>query len=89
MIERLWIGEVANPLDGNVDVLVTLSDGRGYAFTAFTPGNVARVMAQEGLGHFVCDDLLLVRDLNEPTIRAAVEDVVANYDLDRHGIRQG
>lgn len=85
MITKLWIGE---PSGGNTDVLVMLEDGRGYAFTAFTPDEVSRLMKQEGLTHFVCEDILLVSDLSEKTIRTAVEDLVANHDLDRYGIKQ-
>lgn len=85
MIASLWVGE---PSGGNTDVLIKLSDGRGYAFTAFTPAEVERLMKEEGLTHFVCEDLLLVRDLSEATIRKAVEDLAAHHDLDRYGVRQ-
>lgn len=85
MIASLWVGE---PTGGNTDVLVRLKDGRGYAFTAFTPDEVNRLMKEEGLTHFVCEDLLLVADLSEATVRRAVEDLLENHDIDRYGIRQ-
>lgn len=88
MIHSLWIGEVENPAEGNTDLLVTLEDGRKYAFTAFTPGEVQRLMKAEGMTHFVCEDLLLVSDLSEVTLRRAVENMAENHDIDRYGIRQ-
>ncbi|GMU56405.1 MAG: hypothetical protein AMXMBFR33_55510 [Candidatus Xenobia bacterium] len=88
MIRSLWIGEVENPAEGNTDLLVTLEDGRTYAFTAFTPGEVQRLMKAEGMTHFVCEDLLLVSDLSEATLRRAAQDLAENHDLDRYGIRQ-
>lgn len=85
MITSLWVGE---PSGGNTDVLVKLEDGRGYAFTAFTPEEIGRLMQAEGLTHFLCEDMLLVKDLQEATIRKAIEDLVENYNLDKYGIRQ-
>ena len=87
MIRTLWLGDVGeNPRNGNADVHVTLEDGRGYSFTAFTPSNLALQMEQEGAGHFVCPDLLVVRELTEANVRAAVEEILADHDIARFGI---
>ncbi|MHB2019688.1 MAG: hypothetical protein ACYCW6_22315 [Candidatus Xenobia bacterium] len=87
MIRSIWMGEVSNLQNDNTDVIVELQDGRKYTFTAFTPTNLVTQMAREGQGWFVCDDLLVVRELTEENVRGAVEQILQTGDIERSGIR--
>ena len=87
MIRSVWLGEVSNLQNDNTDVIVELEDGRKYAFTAFTPTNLVTQMAREGQGWFVCEDLLIVRELTEDNVRGAVEQILQTQNIDRFGIR--
>ncbi|HEY4003314.1 MAG TPA: hypothetical protein VGO93_30885 [Candidatus Xenobia bacterium] len=88
MIQSLWMGEVSNVTNDNTDVIVTLSDGRAYAFTAYTPTSLLAQMARDNLPFLVCEDLLVVRELTEANVRAAIEHILETYDIERLGIRQ-
>lgn len=89
MIEGIELGARGdNPLNDNTDITVKLSDGRSYAFTAFTPLNLMTMMDKEKLGYFLCPDMLVLRELSEANVRAAVEEMIEDGELDRYGILQ-
>lgn len=85
MIRSIWLSDEGS---GNADVIAELEDGRKYAFTAFTPEDLARQMRAEGVGHFVVPDLLVVREVSQANVRAAVEEILAEGDIERAGLRQ-
>jgi len=85
LIREIRIGA---PVDDNADVIVILVDGHGYAFTAFTPRGIEKQMTREQMAHFYVEDLLIVRDFHEATVRAALEDIASRDRLDPGGIRQ-
>lgn len=86
---NLWIGEIVGTArDGNADVLATLEDGRAFAFTAFTPEALRRAMEEENSGSFVCEDLMVLREINEQNVREAIEEMSALASLDRFGVLQ-
>lgn len=89
MIASIELGERGeNPLNDNVDVRVQLQDGRSFAFTAFTPLNLMTQMDREGLGYFLCPDMLVLRELSEANIQAAVEEMLEDGEIERYGILQ-
>jgi hypothetical protein len=89
MIESVWIGQVGDDDEGaNADVVVRLKDGRAYAFTAFTPQALARQMQQDQVGYFLCEDLLVLADITEEHVRAAVADMLDSDSIERFGILQ-
>lgn len=59
--------------DGNLDLLIRLSDGREYSFTAFTPRNAQEVMEKEKWKSLISPGLLIVLALNKACILDAIE----------------
>ena len=89
MIKEVWISEpIVDIHHDTADVILTLDDGRSYSFTAWTPQSLSDYFEREGQSCLICEDLLVVRELTPETIRAAMERLAANYDLERYGIRQ-
>lgn len=79
-----------DPADDNVDVEVTFEDGRRYGATCFTLRNIARLMENyvatgecAGGLYFWCVDLVVIRDVSQPSIEKCVAHLVAEGDLDR------
>jgi hypothetical protein len=79
------IGDIADPQDGNIDLLVELEDGRAFTFTAFTPANLARLLGDRL--SFVSPGLLVVRCLSDEALRAAVADAVVQ-GIEQFGVLQ-
>lgn len=89
MIRSLWMSEAGeNRVNANADVLVELEDGRRYAFTAYTPLNLMSLMDREKLGYFVSDGMLVVRELTEENVRAAITEILDEHDPERFGVLQ-
>ena len=86
MITSVWIGPVENHLNDNTDVKVELQDGRTFSFTAFTPLNLMTMMNAEPSGHFLCEDMLVLREINEANVRSAVEEMLEDNNIERFGI---
>jgi len=86
VIQSVSIGPIENHLNDNADVSVVLSDGRTYSFTAFTPLNLMTLMNQEPSAYFLCEDMLVLREINEANVRAAVEEMLEDGNIDRFGV---
>jgi hypothetical protein len=86
VIQSIFIGPIENHLNDNADVTVTLRDGRTYSFTAFTPLNLMTLMNQESSAYFLCEDMLVLHQINEANVRAAVEEMLEDDNIDRFGI---
>ena len=85
---------ILTPEDENADVHVQLDDGREYAGTLYTPANITSLLhkfersGECALGRYFWDPtMLVVRDLTEETIRAAIEDLVATGDIEKIFVR--
>jgi hypothetical protein len=70
----------ANPDDDNLDVHVTLEDGREFTFVFATPNNVYSCMEREGIDYFFGSPMILVRSLTADNIERAVQAIVAEDD---------
>ena len=89
MIQSVVIAEKSeNPLNDNTDVTVHLTDGRSYAFTAYTPLNLMSMMDQEKIGYFLSPDMLVVREISEANVRDAVQEMLEDEEIERYGILQ-
>ena len=72
----------------NVDVEITLSDKRVFSATFFTLKNIERLLSiykttgecANGL-YFWAQDMIIVNDLDEPTLRKAVNDLIDSEEL--------
>lgn len=80
-----------NVFDDNVDVVVTLSAGERRTVTFFTINNIERLMRGFGASgecssgrYFWAKDMVIVRDLEEETIRQVVDEMVLNGEYERH-----
>jgi len=79
------VGDIGNPLDDNVDLIVQLADGRRFSFTAFTPANLTRLMRRRL--SFVSPGLLVVASLAEESLIDAIEDAV-EQGIEQFGVLQ-
>ena len=75
--------------DSNCDVMVTLGDGRRFVGTFFTLTNIRTLMARyRGTGecargsYFWASDMIIVDELSEETIRATVQDLIEEGELE-------
>lgn len=79
------IGDVADPVEDNIDLLVDLKDGRTFSFTAFTPANLTRLM--QGKLSFVSPGLLMVHRLTDEALIDAVANAIAQ-GIEQFGVAQ-
>lgn len=79
------IGDVANTVDDNIDLIVELKDGRRFSFTAFTPANLSRLM--QGRLSFVSPGLLVVHRLTDDALIDAVVDAI-EQGIEQFGVAQ-
>lgn len=82
------IDEVADPLNDNADVIVTLTDGSRWIGTAFTLANVQEIMKRHersgesaGGRYFWAPDMLIVRELTEEALELTVADLIRDECL--------
>ncbi|HJT32280.1 MAG TPA: hypothetical protein VJ783_09580 [Pirellulales bacterium] len=76
-------------LDDNVDIQITLSDGRRYTATFFTLRNLESLFEKNrmtgecagGIYLWACD-MILVKRLDHETIRATIADLISSDELD-------
>jgi hypothetical protein len=66
-----------NPEHDNLDVHVTLEDGREFTFVVATPNNVFWCMENEGIDYFFGEPILFVKCLTAENIEKAVRAIVA------------
>ena len=89
----MWQLRILQPFDGsegsaNVDVEVTFADGRRYAATFCTIANIEQIMESyqttgECLSgrYFWAANLIIVRDLTEDAIQAAISDMISTGEF--------
>jgi hypothetical protein len=77
-----------NELDDNLDIQVTLSDGRRYAATFFTLRNLESLFEKNRMTgecaaglYFWASDMILVEKLNHETISATIVDLISTGEL--------
>ena len=66
-----------NPEHDNLDVHVTLEDGREFTFVVATPNNVFWCMENEGLDYFFGEPMLFVKCLTVENIERAISALIA------------
>ncbi len=66
-----------NPENDNLDVHVTLEDGREFTFIVATPNNVFWCMENEGVDYFFGEPMLFVKCLTPENIEKAIRAIVA------------
>ena len=84
-----WVPGEYDPEDCNSDVTVILEDGRTFVGTFFTLTNVrnlldrwAKTGEHAGGTYFWATKAVLVRRLDEESVRAAVADLIRSTSLD-------
>lgn len=78
-----------DPIDDNIDVVITLSGGDRYKATFFTIANIGTLFAQnkrtgecaKGL-YLWASDMLLVETLDDETLRIAIDDLIKSGELE-------
>ena len=65
-----------NPEHDNLDVHVTLQDGREFTFVVATPNNIFWCMANEGTDFFFGEPILFVKCLTPENIEKAIQAIV-------------
>jgi hypothetical protein len=66
-----------NPENDNLDVHVSLDDGREFTFTVATPNNIFWCMENEGIDYFFGDPMVFVKSLTKQNIEKALHAIVA------------
>lgn len=66
-----------NPEHDNLDVHVTLEDGREFTFVVATPNNVFWCMENEGIDYFFGEPMIFVKCLTPENIEKAIRAIVA------------
>jgi hypothetical protein len=69
-----------NPENDNIDVHVTLSDGREFTFVVATPNNLFWCMDNEGKDYFFGEPMLFVKHLTVENITKALDAIVTLDD---------
>lgn len=62
-----------NSDNDNVDVHVTLEDGRTFSVLVATPSNIAACMENEGIDYFFGTPTVYVKSLTEENVKRALE----------------
>jgi hypothetical protein len=70
------LGDIENPDDDNVDVLLYLDDGRVYAFLVATPKNIYRCMQNEGIAYYFGEPPVFVKTMTPDSIEQALAAVL-------------
>jgi hypothetical protein len=70
----------ANSDNDNLDVHVTVDDGREFTFVFATPRNVYKCMENEGIDYFFGNPMIFVKSLNAENIERAVNAIVTEDD---------
>jgi hypothetical protein len=65
-----------NPDNDNVDVNVTLGDGRAFTFVVATPNSIYGCMDNEGINYFFGSPPIFVRRLTLSNVKDAVEALI-------------
>ena len=91
-VEVVLLGEVADVLDDNVDVIVRFPQGEARTSTFFTVRNIESIMAgYRASGEclagrfFWSKDMIIVEDLRMETIRDTVHELVRSGEY-RHAL---
>ena len=66
-----------NPVDDNLDVCLSLEDGRNYTFVVATPENLKTQMRKEGLCYLPAGcPILIVERITRENIQALIESML-------------
>ena len=69
-----------DPHNQNIDVCVTLADGRYFTFVVATPENLKHLMKQDGVPYLIPGlPFLIVEELTDHNIRSVIEELI-RYD---------
>jgi len=84
-----FIGDIDDIESDNIDVYVTLSDGRKFTATFFTLSNIKRILnrykksGECGYGqYFWASDMIIVENINPLTIRETIFDLIKSEELE-------
>ena len=83
--------EESNPENDNLDVHVTLKDGRTYSFVVATPNNIYWCMHNEGKDYFFGIPPVFVKQLTRQNIESALKALVSEGKgkwLELYGVLQ-
>lgn len=82
-----FLGEVEDRFNDNLDIFVSLRNGKTYSFTVFTVSNLVKLMNQNEEKSFVCPDFLIVRELSLDCILDGISTCL-ELGIERFGILQ-
>lgn len=69
-----------DPHNDNIDVCVTLEDGRSFTFVVATPETLKRLMEKDGVPYLIPGlPFLIVNELTDHNIRSVIEELI-DYD---------
>jgi hypothetical protein len=74
------IGDIENPEDDNVDILLRLGDGRVYSCLFATPKNIYWCMQNEGVPYYFGEPPVFVKTLTPQMIEQALKAMVQEDD---------
>jgi len=84
-----FIGDIDDVNTDNIDVYVTLSNGRKFTATLFTLSNIKRILdryresGECAYGkYFWASDMIIVENINPLTIREAIADLIKSDELE-------
>lgn len=83
--------EESNPENDNLDVHLTLEDGRTYSFVVATPNNIYWCMENQARDYFFGIPPVFVKQLTRQNMEAALRALVSEDDgkwLDVYGVLQ-
>lgn len=65
-----------NTENDNLDVHITVDDGKEYTFTIATPNNLFWCMDNEGIDYFFGEPMIFVKNLTAENIERALKNIV-------------
>src|SRR5215813_11978654 len=69
-----------NPEHDNIDVHVTLEDGREFTFIVATPNNIFWCMENEGIDYFFAEPIIFLAGLTHSNVGRGLQHVVSDDD---------
>ena len=80
--------EFINPENDNIDVEITLEDGRVYSASFFTLKNIQEIMNKykstgeciNGL-YFMASDMIIIEEISEDKLRNTISDIIMSENI--------
>lgn len=71
-----------DPVNDNIDVCLTFSDGRSYTFVVATPENLKELMKQDGVPYLIpASPMLIAERLTADVVSRLIAEVISDDTL--------